>query len=530
MKRSSGIRNAAVTVALFEFITQGAFAQLPNPTYGWNLGNTLEPPSGVGTWGGSPSQPLINAAANAGFNAVRIPCAWDSHANQTTYKIDPAYMAQVKQVVDWCLAKNMHVVINCHWDGGWLENHLTGTVNPIIDAKMKAYWSQIATAFSAYDSRLLFAAANEPNVDSAAKMAELKTYYQSFVNAVRLARGKNSDRWLVFQGPVEFWTGFPNEYRSVSPGERLNGTPRGSSPQSSSRFVYEAHWYTPSLFTIIHDDPSWGRSIYYWGQGYHSATDPTRNATWGEENEINAEFQTLYERFVSKGIPVILGEYGAFRTPNLTGPNSDLNFAATTYWNKYIQDAARSRGISPFFWSTPGSIFNWATGAVTNQDTLNSVSSVSAAVAPAGGDGAQCCFELSTQGWGGTGSPIGSTSISQNQKFKGTSSLAVNFNGTLAGVASAYVSSPAVPPGRTVSFNLYVPSNHPFGWVQAYAMDRNWAWLGAWRSGASLTKGAWNTISVTIPANAHVPLQQIGIQFSTTSAWTGTCYVDSVSW
>src|SRR5690606_19689572 len=132
-------------------------AQLPSPCYGWNLGNTF-----VSTWGyPDPSQALINSVANAGFNTVRIPCAWNFNANQTTYQIDPAYMAKVKQTVDWCLARNLHVIINSHWDGGWLENNLTGTFNPTINAKMNAYWSQIATTFAGYDQRLLFAGANE---------------------------------------------------------------------------------------------------------------------------------------------------------------------------------------------------------------------------------------------------------------------------------------------------------------------------------------------------------------------------------
>lgn len=493
-----------------------ATAQLPNPTYGWNLGNTMEPPSGVGTWGGTPSKALINAASSAGLNAVRIPCAWDSHANQTTYQIDPAYMAQVKQVVDWCLDKNMTVVINCHWDGGWLENHLTGTVNPTINAKMNSYWTQIATAFASYDSRLLFAAANEPNVDNAAKMAELGTYYQTFVNAVRLAKGKNVNRWLVFQGPIEYWTGFPQEPRI--------------SKSIPFRYVYEAHCYTPSLFTIIHDDPSWGRSIFYWGQGYHSATDTSRNATWGEENAIDAEMQAINDKFVSKGVPVILGEFGAFATPNLTGANKALNFASTTYWNKYVQECARSRGISPFYWSTPGSIFNWSTGAVTDQQTLNAISPIGTAVAPSGGDGSQFCFELSTQSWWTSGAPIGSLVTSQVQKYQGASSLAINFNGTNAGTSTVGVNVPAVPPGKSITFRVWIPGRHALGWIQAYAMDGKWSWNSDFKSANALVPNSWNTFTVTLPAGSSFPLQQLGVQFSTTGAWTGACYIDSVSW
>ena len=97
----------------------------------------------------------------------------------------PAYMAQVKQTVDAAIAAGMYVMINDHWDDGWLENNIGTTVDPIINAKVKAYWTQIATTFAGYDNHLLFAAANEPNVNNPAEMDTLMFYYQTFVNAVR---------------------------------------------------------------------------------------------------------------------------------------------------------------------------------------------------------------------------------------------------------------------------------------------------------------------------------------------------------
>ena len=68
---------------------------LPTPTYGFNLGNTFE-----ATWGyPPPTQAVLVTAANAGFNAVRMPCAWNFNADPNTYQINPAYMAEVKQIV-----------------------------------------------------------------------------------------------------------------------------------------------------------------------------------------------------------------------------------------------------------------------------------------------------------------------------------------------------------------------------------------------------------------------------------------------
>src|SRR5688572_9959775 len=88
-----------------------AFAQLPTPTYGWNLGNTLEPPCGEGCWAPAATQALINNVAASGFNTIRIPVAWASHANSRTHQIDPTWMARVKQVVDWSRAAGLTVII-----------------------------------------------------------------------------------------------------------------------------------------------------------------------------------------------------------------------------------------------------------------------------------------------------------------------------------------------------------------------------------------------------------------------------------
>ena len=105
-------------------------------------------------------------------------------------------------------------MINDHWDGGWLENNLTGTVNPVFNAKMQAYWTQIATTFSGYDNHLLFAAANEPNVDNAPaslidvlhRMCAFREKGDSSGMAEFLAgsgQSKNQALWLVAQAVSE---------------------------------------------------------------------------------------------------------------------------------------------------------------------------------------------------------------------------------------------------------------------------------------------------------------------------------------
>ena len=339
-----------------------AFAQLPTPTYGWNLGNTLEATCGEGCWGPPASQALINAVAAAGFNTVRIPCAWNTHA--TRNQIDPAYMARVKEVVDWCYAKNLTVVINCHWDNGWFENCGFRRFDSKINAKVNAYWTQIANTFKNYDSHLLFAGANEPDVDSAAKTSVLLQYYQTFVNAVRATGGQNTSRWLALPGPS---SDIDKTYNW------MNSLPKDSTP---GRLMIEVHYYTPYQFTLMTSDQSWGDMFYFWGQGYHSSTMPWRNATWGEEDYLVAEFQKMQTKFINNGIPVLLGEYRAelkSGNPELTGADWNLHFASTTYWNKTATDTANSMGLKPCCWDRAGEIFDWTTGAILDSDTLRSL-------------------------------------------------------------------------------------------------------------------------------------------------------------
>ena len=587
-----------------------ASTPLPIPTYGWNLGDTMEATWGVPNHTAAP----FYTAANAGFNAVRIPCAWDFNAttnitaNATNYPINAAYMAQVKQVVDWAIGAGMYVVINDHWDDGWLENNIGTTVDPTINAKMNSYWTQIATAFAGYDNHLLFAGANEPNVSNLEEMDTLMFYYQTFVNAVRGVGGNNTNRWLVLQGGGDTtW---------------LNALPTDS---VTNRLMVEYHCYTPSQFAILSSDASWGIAQYFWGPAYHYSADPTRNCVAPEEGSIDAGFQQLTDQYVSKGIPVMVGEFAAASKPSLATTNATeaaWNSASEYYWHKYVAEAARSHGLSPFFWSTPGSPFDWTSGAVNDAQLISvltggiaspppngapyAASGLSATVsnnnnitlswtagsgaisynlyraAEAGYEGtnpvvtgvtntsymdtnlnngttyyyqvvavngsgpggfsaeahatvtgvnpdpAQFNFETDPQRWFGGGGIITGIATSTARHYAGNQSLAVNINTTSASSSSVSVGNVAVLPGMTITFRVWIPSGHKISNLQPYMQDRNWGWTSSWYG--SFTPNAWNTLSLTVPANAVAPFQNLGIQFATSAGWTNTCYIDSVSW
>ena len=85
-----------------------------------------------------------------------------------------------------------------------------------------------------------------------------------------------------------------------------------------------------------------------------------------------------------------------------------------------------------------------------------------------------------------------------------------------------------VLPGTTITFHVWIPSGYQISNLQPYIQDYNWAWSSSWYG--SFTPNSWNTLSLTVPANAVAPFNNLGIQFNTSAGWTNTCYIDSVSW
>lgn len=340
-----------------------------NISLGWNIGNTLEATGSETAWGNPKvTKALIDLVKASGFNAVRIPCAWNQYMQDATNaKLKTDWLNRVKEVVQYCTDNNMYVILNIHWDGGWLENNVNEANKVANNAKQKAFWEQIATHLRDFDAHLLFASANEPAVENATEMAVLTSYHQTFINAVRSTGGKNAYRTLVIQGPT-------TDIEKTN--NLMNTLPTDS---ATNRLMVEVHYYTPWQFAGLTEDASWGKMFYYWGSGYHSTTDTTRNATWGEETALNTFFASMKTKFVNQGIPVVLGEFSAMRRSNLTGDNLALHIASRNYYHKYLVKQAKLNGLIPFYWDNGGldnhasGIFNRTNNTVFDTQTLNAL-------------------------------------------------------------------------------------------------------------------------------------------------------------
>jgi hypothetical protein len=199
-------------------------------------------------------------------------------------------------------------------------------------------------------------------------MAVLLSYHQTFVDTVRATGGKNSNRVLVVQGPKtdieltdQLWVDMPTD--SVA-----------------DRLMMEVHFYTPYQFALMDKDESWGNQFFYWGKDYQSVDDTQRNANYGDEAAVDLLFKSMKEKFVDKGIPVILGEYSAVRrNGQLTGEALNLHLASRAYYHEFVTQQAILNGLVPFYWDNGGldtfaaGIFDRSDLTVFDQQTLDAL-------------------------------------------------------------------------------------------------------------------------------------------------------------
>ena len=350
---------------------------------GWNLGNTMEP--GPCSWlsnpldyetawqGSKTTQAIIDFVKAQGFRSVRIPCSWYVHAD-ANYNIDTKWLDRVQEVVDYCIRDSLYVILNDHYDNGWIERSFADRTEASVSKNstiLGMLWKQIANRFRNYDHRLLFAGMNEPDAagdsskDKAGDIATLKRYEQAFVNAVRQTGGNNVTRVLVVQAPST----------SIDLAYEYDVMPQDDVPNA---MMLEVHFYAPYNFTMMTKDESWGNQFYYWGAANYMAGSK-HNPTWGEESYMQAQMRQMRTKYTSKGIPVVMGEFGTLWRNMPAGENQEKHDASIYSWYYTLCRYAVFNGVIPFVWDTNAcqrpsmDIINRKTLQVFNQKALDGI-------------------------------------------------------------------------------------------------------------------------------------------------------------
>jgi endoglucanase len=292
---------------------ESAFTMVENMKLGYNLGNTLDAnqdtalswfnPTTTADWEtcwGQPvtTQAMITEIVSKGFNVIRVPVTWFPHLDANN-NIDAAWMARVKEVVDYVISTGSYCILNMQHDTGakdatrkdeqgWLYADADdyATVSP----RMQYIWKQIATEFKDYDDKLIFEAFNEilnkqkswSATPSSSDLATVNKLEQDFVNTVRTTGGKNEYRNLLV-----------NPFGASNDQTQLDGfnAPTDTHPNHIAASV---HSYNPYNFCC--DNGTY--NVYVFDTSC--------------ETEIDNIFTRVNARFSNTlGLPYFFGEFGA---------------------------------------------------------------------------------------------------------------------------------------------------------------------------------------------------------------------------
>lgn len=327
--------------------TVSATAVVNSMKFGWNLGNTLDACNSGSNWSsktseeidwrlkGTATSELFQKLKDSGIKSVRIPVSWHNHVD-SSFNIYSEWMNHVKEVVDMAYSKGLYVIINIHhdnYDGDSLGTNAGFTLKDSDKTQslkfVESIWKQVAAEFKYYDDRLVFETLNEPRLigdthewgwDSTCNTCKtaisiINDLNQKAINTIRSAGGNNANRVIMFPSYV------------ASPYAAINAKNAGifKIPQDSvkDRLVLSVHMYTPYNFAMNTEEGS-----------YKDFTDTAKN-------ELSQHFFDLNTTFISKGIPVVIGEMGA------TNKN---NFDARKAWFKYYLELAKQYNVAAFLW------------------------------------------------------------------------------------------------------------------------------------------------------------------------------------
>ena len=280
---------------------------------GWNLGNSLDATGGSGldtetSWSNpKTTQALIDKVKSLGFNTVRVPVSWGKHVSGDNYTIDSAWLARVKEVVDYCYKNDMYVILNIHHDTKSSASASGAGYYPRSSAYsssekfVTSVWSQAAEYFKDYDYHLIFETLNEPrligssyewwfnkwSIPSEVKdaIACINKLNQKAVDTIRNTGSNNRGRLIMCPG-----------YDASIDGATVSGFKLPTDISGNkNRIAVSVHAYSPYNFAMNIDTSNGATSTY----------------SSSIKEELKNLFSTLKSNFRDKGIPVVIGEFGS---------------------------------------------------------------------------------------------------------------------------------------------------------------------------------------------------------------------------
>ena len=284
---------------------EDAFAAAQALRRGINLGNMLEAPN-EGDWGLRVQEEYFDLIRERGFDFVRIPIRWNTHAGtEAPFTVQSSFFSRIDQVLGWALARDLAVILDFHH----YEEMMTDPSGH--RERYLAIVRQVAEHYRDQPPSVSFELLNEPNSALSAS-----AWNGILVDALAAVRESNPGR-LVIVGPVQ-WNSF-----TMLPALHL---------PEDDHILVTFHYYEPFEFT--HQGAEWVDGSGAW-------LGTTWEGNESEQQRIQRDFDQVVQWAEQNHRPILLGEFGAY---------SRADEASRLRWTQFIREQAEARGFGWAYW------------------------------------------------------------------------------------------------------------------------------------------------------------------------------------
>jgi endoglucanase len=271
---------------------------------GMNMGNWLEPPI-EGEWGVVMEPRHFQVVKDAGFDSVRIPVRWSTHALESApYTIEPGFLARVDNAIAQGLGRGLAVVLDVHH---YDEMYPAPAAHR---ERFLAIWRQLAEHYKDYPKELVFELLNEPRDKLTTSL-----WSEYAAEAVKIIRETNPGRTLMMGGGN--WNSLGELEKTTFPKE--------------DNVIATFHYYNPFCVTHVKSD----------GCKNKPAEEKTWSGTPAQKAAVDADLDRAKAWSDSSGYPLYLGEFGVHESQPM-----DVRAALTAH----VARSAEKRGMAWAYW------------------------------------------------------------------------------------------------------------------------------------------------------------------------------------
>jgi endoglucanase len=316
--------------------------------HGWNLGNSFdgvnmdlsEEDMGETAWSNPVvTKELLASVKAKGYDSIRIPMTLyrrytvneNAGADEYKYVIDESWLARYKEVVDQATEAGLYVMINIHHDSWiWLSDW-DGDTQSEEYRMFTDFWKQLSAYFADEPETVCFETINEPSFSASGDISaqdKLDAINLAAYHIIRETSG-NESRMIVM----------PTMSTNHEQGAPLSTL---ITSLKDDHIIATVHYYSEWVYSANLGKTEFDEVLWQNGSSDYTARD-----------SVDSLMSTLNKQFLSKGIGVIIGEYGLL---GYDTSETCLQTGEELKYYEYINEKARENKVCLMFWDNGSGI------------------------------------------------------------------------------------------------------------------------------------------------------------------------------